>query len=343
MKTQIVCTIGPSCWKYPTLQKMADAGMKIARINLSHSDINFFKKIASNLKKITNHNISIMADTKGPEIRICPLKKPLAVKTNDIITIQTKILALPNKSKSFSVYDSTGKYNMANDLKVNHRIAVDDGKLWLRVVSINLKKDEIKTKVLNDYIINSNKRINLPDSSYSIPFLSQKDIKDLQNSIKIGAKYIALSFVCNAQNIKDARKIIAKAGGKNIKVYAKIETQDSLNNLVSIIKEADGIMIARGDLALETPYYNIPYWETKIIKMCKKSSKPVIVCTQMLDSLEKNIYPTRAEVTDVYYAASMNADGVMLSGETANGCNPVNAVKIMQTIINAAYEKSITK
>ncbi len=342
-KTKVICTIGPKCISVDMMKKMADAGMKCARINLSHGDFSFYNQVATNLRKVPGYNIPLMTDTKGPEIRVCELKKPLVINAGSEVTILTKCFVTPNVPNTFCVYDSTKKYNMAKDLKKGYRIAVDDGKLYLKVKSVNVEKGEIKALAMNTHTLLTNKRINLPDSSYSMPFLSERDIQNMKESVHIGAKYIALSFVCNAQNIKDARKVIVKAGGKNVKVYSKIETQDALNNLASIIKEADGILVARGDLALETPYYNVPYWETKIIQMCKKAHKPVVVCTQMLDSLERGIHPTRAEVTDVYYAASMGADGTLLSGETASGVDPVNAVKTMQAIIDAATKKPITK
>ena len=317
--------------------------MSCARFNMSHGDFSFYRKVAQNVRKIKNHKVSLMADTKGPEIRVYELKKPLLIKNGSVVTILTKSLKVMNKANTFCVYDSTKKYNMAKDLKKGNRIAVDDGKLYLKTISVDVNKGVVKAKALNTHTIMSNKRINLPDSSYSLPFLSKRDINDLKNSAKLGVQYVALSFVCNAKNIKDARKVLVKAGGRKIKIFAKIETQAALNNLASIIKEADGIMIARGDLALETPYYNVPYWQAKIVGMCKKAHKPVVVCTQMLDSLERNVQPTRAEVTDVYYAASIGADWTMLSGETAGGNDPVNAVKTMQTIIIAASKRPIIK
>lgn len=340
-KAKIICTIGPSCISPDILTKMAHEGMECARVNMSHGDFSFYSKVANNLKKIKGHKVAFMTDTKGPEIRVCTLKKPLLIKTGSIVTILTKTFKTPNKPNTFCVYDSTKQYNMAKDLKKGNRIAVDDGKLYLITISSNVANGVIKAKALNTHTLTTNKRINLPDSSYSMPFLSKQDIQDLKGSVKLHAKYIALSFVCSAKDIKEARKVVVKAGGKNIKLFAKIETQHALTNLASIIKEADGIMIARGDLALETPYYNVPYWQLKIVQMCKKAHKPVVVCTQMLDSLEKNIQPTRAEVTDVYYAASIGADWTMLSGETANGNYPVNAVKTMKTIIDAASKKPI--
>lgn len=341
-KTKIVCTIGPSCANYKTLKQMALAGMNVARVNMSHGDYSFYAKIANMIRQINNEsngdlNVAIMTDTKGPEIRVGKLSRPLNIKQGSLVTIKTKSFNTPTRSNTFYVYDSTKKYNMAKDLKAGNLVLVDDGKLHLKVLKVNVNKGLIETKALNSHVVLTNKRINLPNSHYSLPFLSKQDKISLINSIKLKADYIALSFVNSAKDIKDVRRILGTAGRK-IQLIAKIETQQALNNIKVIIKEADGIMIARGDLALETPFYNIPCHEVEIIKLCKQANKPVIVATQMLDSLESNLQPTRAEVTDVYFACINGADATMLSGETASGKYPVESVKTMN-IINKASEK----
>lgn len=341
-KTKIVCTIGPSCANYKTLKQMAQSGMSIARVNMSHGDYSFYKMIASLVKQINHEsngdlNVGLMTDTKGPEIRVGKLTRPLNVKNGSLITIKTKSFVAPTKSNTFYVYDSTKKYNMAKDVKVGDLILVDDGKLQLKTLKVNINAGIIEARALNAHTIIANKRINLPNSNYSMPFLSKQDKISLINSIKLNADYIALSFVNTAKDIKDVRKVLG-AKGKNIQLIAKIETQQALDNIISIIKEADGIMIARGDLALETPFYDIPKHEVKIISLCKRFKKPVIVATQMLDSLESNLQPTRAEVTDVYFACVNGTDATMLSGETANGKYPVEALKTMATI-NKSSEK----
>lgn len=339
-KTKIICTIGPSSSNLSTLKQMEKAGMNMARINMSHGDYNFYKKIVSYVNKL--NNVKVMTDTKGPEIRVGVLPKPLTIEEGSIVTIKTKCFAKPKQANTFYVYDSTKKYNMAKDLKKGNKILVDDGKLHLVTTSVDVNKGVIKAKALNTHTIVTNKRINLPDSSYSMPFLSLQDKQSIINSIKLKADYIALSFVNTAKDVNDVRKILKANHSSKIKLIAKIETQQALDNIKSIIKAADGIMIARGDLALETPYYEIPSHEIKIIMLCQKAGKPVIVATQMLDSLEKNIQPTRAEVTDVFMAVALGADATMLSGETASGLYPVNAVKVMATI-NAATEKRLNK
>jgi len=339
-KTKIVCTIGPSSSELKTLKAMADAGMSIARINMSHGDVAFYKKIIANVRKLKG--VQVMTDTKGPEIRIGTLKEPLTIKANSIVTIKTKSFDTPKEPNTFYVYDSTKQYNMAKDLKVGNKILVDDGKLQLITKSVDVNKGIITAKASNTHTVVTNKRINLPDSEYTMPFLSEQDKISIINSIKLGADSIALSFVNTAKDIKDVRAILKANKGSKIKLIAKIETQQALDNIKAIIKEADGVMVARGDLGLETPYYDIPHWEAEIIKLCKKAKKFVIVATQMLDSLEKTLMPTRAEVTDVYWAVKLGADATMLSGETASGLYPVNAVKVMATI-NQATEKRLNK
>ena len=332
-KTKIVCTIGPACDNLKTLKAMAEFGMNYARINMSHGDETYYNKIANNIRKLKG--VKIMTDTKGPEIRVGKLSNPLTIKEGSTITIFTK--SKKAQGYSFFVYDSTGKYNMAKDLKKGNRILVDDGKLQLVASSVDATKGIVKAKALNTHTIVTNKRLNLPDSHYTMPFLSQQDKQSIINSIKLKADSIALSFVNTDKDILDVRKILKANKGNKIKLIAKIETQQALDNIEKIIKAADGIMVARGDLGLETPYYLIPAQEIRIVSLCKKAKKPVIVATQMLDSLEKGLQPTRAEVTDVFFAVVLGADATMLSGETANGKYPINAVKTMATI-NAATE-----
>lgn len=340
-RTKIVATIGLVSCNEEVMRGLARAGLSVARVNMSHGDISFFSKVANIVRKVNKDlktNIGVMTDTKGPEIRIGQLNQPLTIKQNSIVTILTKSFVAPNKPNTFFVYDSTKKYNMANDLKPGYRILVDDGKLHLITKTVDVNKGVITALALNTHTVVTNKRINLPDSHYTMPFLSEKDKENLIDSIKVDADYIALSFVNCAKDIQDVRDFLNKNKKDNgIQLIAKIETQQALDNIDEIIKTADGIMIARGDLALETPFYNIPFHEIEIIELCRKAGKPVIVATQMLDSLEKNLQPTRAEVTDVFFACKNGADATMLSGETASGLYPVQSLTTM-SIINRASE-----
>ena len=187
---------------------------------------------------------------------------------------------------------------MDQDVKKGDKIVFDDGKLVTEVVSVQEGLINIKTK--NQHLLKTNKRINIPGVEFSLPFLSEKDVNDVKFGIKEGIDYIAASFVNNAKDVNDLRNILTSNGGDHIKIISKIESQAGINNIDAIIKASDGIMIARGDLGLEIPYYDVPYFEKAIIRKCRRAGKPVIVATQMLDSMEKTPQPTRAEVTDVY-------------------------------------------
>lgn len=311
------------------------SGVTCCRLNFSHGSydehqvrIDLIRAIA----KKTNRNISIMLDTKGPEIRVGKIENgPVLIKQNNNVTIYTSSDIVGDAQK-FSVSDSSGQYNMAKDVKVDDIILIDDGKLQLKITNVDAPNGKIVAHALNTHSINDKKRINLPDVEYSMPFLSKKDIDDIIYGIKNNVDYIAASFVNSANDVNELRNILIKNNGEFIQIIAKIETSNAVKNIDEILKVADGIMIARGDLALEIPYYDVPYWQKYIIRKCRIAGKPVIVATQMLDSLERNIQPTRAEVTDVYFAVDRGADCTMLSGESAQGQFPVQAVYTMRRI-----------
>lgn len=360
-KTKIIATLGPSitgkifslaALKDPknialvnkakkTLSDIFDAGTNVVRMNFSHGDYEEQKVRVILTREVAgekNINVSLLLDTKGPEIRIFKIKNDeLEIKSDSIVSIMT-IKKIEGEKNSFSVYDSTNTYNMAIDVKIGDTIYVDDGKLKLVAQSIDVKKGEIKAVAKNTHKIKTNKRINLPNANYSIPFLSDKDKNDILFAIENEFNYIAASFVNSAANVREIKEILASKNCDKIQIISKIETMNSINAIHDIIDESDAIMIARGDLGLEIPYYEVPYYEKYIIKACRYKAKPVIVATQMLDSLESKMQATRAEVTDVFYAVEKGADCTMLSGETASGMYPVNAVEVM-SVINKYSEK----
>lgn len=354
-KTKIVATLGPSITgevlklsdlndknkqlavikAYQTMEALINNGADVLRLNFSHGSYeeNLVRiKIARDVAEKNHHPISIMLDTKGPEIRVGKLKnRELTINIGDIITIYTK-KNIVGTNNSFSVSDYSKKYNMAKDLKNGDIILVDDGKLSLLVQSINALKGIVKTIAKNSHLLLENKRINLPNVEYSIPFLSSKDINDIKFAIENKIEYISASFVNSKKDVQEIKKILLENKANNIQIISKIESAQSIKNINEIIEISDGIMIARGDLGLEISYDDIPYWEKYIIKQCRFAAKPVIVATQMLDSLERNLTPTRAEITDVYYAVEKGADATMLSGETAKGLFPINAINTMTNI-----------
>lgn len=319
------------------IKNLIYSGVNIFRINLSHNDITtnvFWVELIRDVAKQVSIKIDILFDTKGPEIRISPLSEPiLIVKDSEVVIHTTKTIIGANNQ--FSVSDASGTYNMAVDVKEYDRIFIDDGKLVLKVKEVNSKAGAIYAIAQNTHTIVTNKRINLPDcKSYSIPFLSKKDEEDIKWAVKLNIPYIALSFLSNTKQLEEVKQLINQINPKaNILLIPKIETQQAINNIQEIVEKSDGIMIARGDLGLEVDYAKIPRLQELIINTCNDKQKHVIVATQMLDSLERTLLPTRAEVSDVYYATRSKVSSLMLSGETAAGINPANAVQVMKRII----------
>ncbi|MDC4163465.1 pyruvate kinase [Mycoplasma sp. T363T] len=369
-RTKIVATCGPSITyklfslsdledptKQDIVQKAKDNlrqlflnGVSTVRLNFSHGNheeqavrIILARSVANEL----NLPISIMLDTNGPEIRLNQIADTNnIIKKDQIVKIFTDREIIGNANE-FSVSDSSKKYNMAKDLSLGSIVLVDDGKLTLQVIEIADDYSYVRAIAKNEHKIVTKKRINLPNAKYSIPFLSQKDYNDIIFGLKNKVDYIAASFVNTADDVKEIRAILKQYNMEHVQVISKVETRHAIENLDEIIQASDGVMVARGDLGLEIPYYEVPYWEKYIIKACRLANKRVIVATQMLDSLEKNIQPTRAEVTDVFFAVERGCDSTMLSGETANGMYPIVAVETMKKINKQSellfdYKRAIT-
>lgn len=330
---------------YDLVKNLIQSGVTVVRLNFSHATqeeqqvrVFMVKKVSKQL----NIPVSILLDTKGPEIRVGEIKnKEAKIESGSEVVIEaTKKIV--GTSTSFSVTDSTGTYNMANDVKPGSYILVDDGKLWLKVSKVDKNIGKITTIASNTHILKTNKRINLPGAQYSIPFLSEKDKTDIALAVKEKYDYIAASFVNNVDNIKSIRSHIATVCKENnlplspIKIIAKIESTDGIKNLDAIINASDGIMVARGDLGIEIPYYDVPYYQDYMVRRCRELNKPVIVATQMLDSMEKSLLPTRAETMDVFHATATGTDATMTSGETAQGLYPLETIKTMASINSAA-------
>jgi pyruvate kinase len=327
------------------------AGSNVARFNFSHgsSEEQLIRyQLLKEASEKLNIPYSFLLDTKGPEIRVYNFpEEGITYEKDSVVNVLTLKKELATKT-SFCVYDATGKYNMAKDCKVGNKMLIEDGKMICTIQKVDVKNGIVQVKVESTHLVKTNKRINLPNASYSMPFISEKDEKDLILACKNNFDYVAPSFVNNASNVKDIRKILDANGGKNIKIISKIESTDGIKNLKAIVAASDGIMVARGDLGVEIPYQQVPFYEKMMIKMCLEANKPIIVATQMLDSMEKNLLATRAEVMDVYAAGKMGTDATMTSGETAQGLFPTNVVKTMQIInqqseFNFNYEKAINR
>lgn len=335
-RTKIVATVGPACESYEQLLDLVKAGVNVFRLNFSHGAHEDKKLIIERIKKINSsepYNISILADLQGPKLRVGELKGgSLELIEGDILTFtNTKLVG--TKEKIFVSYK-----NLHNDVKIGEKILLDDGKMEVLVKEITPEK-EVKVEVLLGGTLFPKKGMNLPDTTISLPALTEKDLADLKFILTQKVDWIALSFVRKPIDIINLKKMI-KDGGSKAKVIAKIEMPEALKNLRDIIVESDAIMIARGDLGVELPIEEVPLIQKDIIKKCLHRAKPVIVATQMMESMIERTKPNRSEITDVANAVLEGADAVMLSGETATGKYPKLVVETMTKIILEIEEKA---
>ena len=335
-RAKIVCTLGPAVESVEKITELIDAGMNMARLNLSHGSHDEHQnrldlvRVAS---KKANKAVAILVDLQGPKIRLGRFSSgPHELSRGDIFTITTDDIA-GTKDKVSTTYKG-----LPGDCKAGDAIMIDDGKVSVQVVQV--KGNDVITKVIQPGMVSNNKGINLPGVAVSLPALSEKDIADLRWGLKAGVDFIALSFVRNAADIKDIHKIMDEVGVK-VPVIAKIEKPQAVENLQEIVDTFDGIMVARGDLGVELPIEDVPMVQKSCITMARESAKPVIVATQMLDSMISNSQPTRAEATDCANAVLDGADALMLSGETSVGDFPIDAVKVMARIIERTEEVAL--
>ncbi len=325
-KTKIIATIGPSCQDAKTLREMILNGLNVARFNFSHTSWPKAQEVIDTIKKLRdelNMPVAIMIDLQGPKIRLGKVEGTILLKKGSYFTLKNKDM-MGNEEMASISYP-----NLYQDVKKDTIILINDGTIKLKVVEIN--QEDIKCLVLNEGYISSFKSLNVPDVNLNIPFLSSKDLIDLQGAIKNDIDYVALSFVQRKEDIEEIRKII-KNENANLKVIAKIESKEALRNFKSILKLSDGIMVARGDLGVEIPFTKVPIFQKRIIEACLKRGKVVITATQMLESMINNLRPTRAEVSDVANAIYDGTSAIMLSEETSLGKYPVNCLKTMKEI-----------
>ena len=328
-RTKIVATVGPSCNTYDKLLALVKAGVNVFRLNFSHGTheakaevINFIRQINVN----EPYNIAILADLQGPKLRVGEIENnELEIIPGDILTF-TNQKCIGTKERIYVSYT-----NLHSDVKPGNLIMIDDGKLEVRVVEI-LENNDVKVVVVMGGILSSKKGLNLPDTKISLPALTEKDLIDLDFIIDQNVDWIALSFVRQVEDIKGLKNILKERKSKS-KVIAKIEKPEAIANLRDIIIESDGIMIARGDLGVELPVEKVPMIQMDIIRKCMHRAKPVIVATQMMESMIDRIKPNRSEITDVANAVLEGADALMLSAETATGQHPVLVIETMCKII----------
>lgn len=336
-KTKIVATLGPATEDVETLRLMMDRGVDVFRINFSHAD---YRNVEEKIKQIHQlneeygYNTAILADLQGPKLRIGEMEEGVFLNEGDVLTFTNEKLK-GTKEKVYMTYKL-----FPQDVKVGENILIDDGKLVLKVISTN-GVDEVKAEVIQGGPLTSKKGVNLPNTKISLPALTEKDIEDAKFAISQGVDWIALSFVRTAQDVNDLKALISEHSAHKIPIIAKIEKPEALENIDEIIKVVDGLMVARGDLGVELPMELVPQNQKMLVAKAKLARIPVIVATQMMESMISSLTPTRAEVNDVANAVFDGVDAVMLSGETSVGKHPVQVIETMTKILQRVEDSEL--
>ncbi|MEC0766122.1 pyruvate kinase [Bacillus atrophaeus] len=335
-KTKIVCTIGPASESIEMLTNLMEAGMNVARLNFSHGDFEEHGARIKNIREASKKlgkNVGILLDTKGPEIRTREMENGAIelVAGTELIVTMDEVLGTPEKI-------SVTYEGLADDVQKGSTILLDDGLIGLEVLEVHADKREIKTKVLNSGTLKNKKGVNVPGVSVNLPGITEKDARDITFGIEQGVDFIAASFVRRSTDVLEIRELLEEHNAGDIQIIPKIENQEGVDNIDSILEVSDGLMVARGDLGVEIPAEEVPLVQKELIKKCNALGKPVITATQMLDSMQRNPRPTRAEASDVANAIFDGTDAIMLSGETAAGSYPVEAVQTMHRIASRSEE-----
>jgi pyruvate kinase len=324
--TKIICTIGPATRDSKTIEALARAGMNLARLNMSHGDHGSHLQVIRNIKSLSHKMgspISILMDLQGPEIRTGELAQSLDLAAGEVFYVSV----VPDDAEERSIH--VNYLHLVNDLKPGERVTVDNGLIHLEVLEVH--EHRLKCRVIEGGTLGSRKHVNLPGIRVNLPSITDKDRQDIDFALEQDLDFIALSFVRGPEDVLEVREIVEARGGHQ-KLIAKIENQEGVERFDDILAEADGIMIARGDLGVEVPFEELPVLQRDMIRRCHVAGKPVIVATHLLESMIQHPLPTRAEVTDVANAVYEQADAIMLSGETAAGKHPVRCVEVLDTI-----------
>ncbi len=329
-KTKIVATLGPASSESDTIKQMMVAGVNVFRINFSHADFDAAKEriqLIRDLNKELGYNVGILADLQGPKLRVGKMKDGVVVETGDRIVFTTEKIKEGTADHVYMNYQSFPK-----DVKSGERILLDDGKLIFEVESTD-GQSEVIASVVQGGPLKSNKGVNLPNTEVSLPALTEKDVKDAVFAIEQGVDWIALSFVRYKEDLIDLKKLIKKHGSYEIPIISKIEKPQALDNIDEIINHSNGLMVARGDLGVEVPAEQVPLVQKNLVLKAKAARIPVIIATQMMESMIDGLTPSRAEVNDVANSVMDGADAVMLSGETSVGKYPVEVIQTMRKIV----------
>ncbi|HZJ20953.1 MAG TPA: pyruvate kinase, partial [Pricia sp.] len=337
-KTKIVATLGPATSKKEVLRKMIEAGVDVFRINFSHAnydDVTERIKMIRELNEELGSYTSILADLQGPKLRVGVMAGEVVVAPGDEITFVT---GKPFEGNSERVYMNYATF--PQDVKSGERILLDDGKLIFEVVSTD-GKSEVKAKVIQGGPLKSKKGVNLPNTNISLPALTEKDIKDAEFAVSQNVDWMALSFVRFSQDLIDLQNIISQHSKHKIPIIAKIEKPEAVENIDKIVAYCDGLMVARGDLGVEVPAQEVPLIQKHLVLTAKKARIPIIIATQMMETMITSLTPTRAEVNDVANSVMDGADAVMLSGETSVGNYPVEVIQKMTSILQSVENSEL--
>ena len=338
-KTKIVATLGPATNSKEVLTQLAAEGVNVFRINFSHADYDNVIKTIKTIREINeenDYNVAILADLQGPKLRVGVMEDNVVLNDGDLFTFTTEE-CIGNKERAFMTYQRFPK-----DVKVGENIMVDDGKLLFEVVSTD-KDKEVVVKTIVGGPLKSKKGVNLPNTAISLPALTDKDKKDAIFALGLKVDWIALSFVRTPEDLRMLRDLIDEHSDYRVPVIAKIEKPEAVANMDALIPYCDGLMVARGDLGVEIPMQDVPLIQKKLVRRAKRARIPVIIATQMMETMIDNSVPTRAEVNDVANSIMDGADAVMLSGETSVGKHPVRVIQKMAEIIKAVENSRMIK
>lgn len=338
-KTKIVATLGPAIQNKEDLRALGEAGVNVFRINFSHADYDNIKERIKQIREIndeTGMNVSILADLQGPKLRVGVMEDGVVLEKDDLFTFTTE-KCKGTKEKAYMTYQRFPK-----DVKVGEHILVDDGKLQFEVVSTD-KEQNVVVKTIVGGPLKSKKGVNLPNTNVSLPALTEKDMGDAVFAIQQEVDWIALSFVRTPEDLRMLRDLIAQHSEYRVPIIAKIEKPEAVENIDTLIPYCDGLMVARGDLGVEIPMQEVPLIQKKLVSKAKRARIPVIIATQMMETMIENPVPTRAEVNDVANSIMDGADAVMLSGETSVGKHPVKVIQKMTEIIKSVENSPLIR
>ncbi|AQW53487.1 pyruvate kinase [Streptomyces violaceusniger] len=337
-RSKIVCTLGPAVDSYDQLKSLIEAGMNVARFNMSHGTHPEHEERYHRVRKAseeTGHAVGVLADLQGPKIRLETFKDgPVELVRGDEFIITTE-----DVEGDRTICGTTYK-GLPGDVSKGDQVLINDGNVELRVTAV--EGSRVRTIVIEGGVISDHKGINLPGAAVNVPALSEKDIEDLKFALRMGCDMVALSFVRDASDVRDVHRVMDEVG-RRVPVIAKVEKPQAVANMTEVVAAFDGVMVARGDLAVEYPLEKVPMVQKRLIELCRRNAKPVIVATQMMESMITNSRPTRAEASDVANAILDGTDAVMLSAESSVGSYPIETVKTMSRIVQAAEQELLSR